>query len=550
MPLSAVDGITMCSTLKNNWSARTKKFKDWYDILLLVDELAQEGVESVVSNDPRTGYNLAKHMLVSMIIADKIPGDDLKAEFIPGTVYMEKYIANRWKDQEKRYRSIGRQSWIGEVASWMLALGWYSVFAMVTADRVWSEVWSPNDCFPAFGPDGLVEHAHIYTMPAIAANKKVKQMNWVIARPFNAETTFYDYWGFDNEGDPVNFIVADNQFVKVPTKDPAVAKTGRLPVFSSAVGGLPDMGSIKGNGLWQHHYGESIIATNEDLSHNYNKMRSFMQQAARTAAQPHWLELSSGGTPIATDELMNRWGSVLHGQPGESVNAITGAPIPIELTNIQLTYLNELQRGLFPAAVFGNLQQQMSYLAMANVASAAMQILTPHRNAIIGMRTDVNNFWQEMILKNDFAPHGFVKPEVLADSRDMQFDVEADIEIPGYIVQKATVGRMLNPQFELPVEWIREKLFPEITDPIKATAQLRAEKAMMDPKAILGDNILAYREAARVQRELGEKITADMYEKIADSWQAELDQPKQPIAPVPQGVAPIEIPKELSIGDK
>ena len=57
-----------CNGLKKNWTARAQKFRDWYDILLLNDELEQEGMESVVTNDPRTGYNLAKHLLISMVI--------------------------------------------------------------------------------------------------------------------------------------------------------------------------------------------------------------------------------------------------------------------------------------------------------------------------------------------------------------------------------------------------------------------------------------------------------------------------------------------------
>ena len=114
--------IDKCDNLKTNWSTRTKKFKAWYDILLLTDELEQEGVESVVTNDPRTGFNLARHLLITMVIADRIPSDTLAPEFIPATAYLENYVSKRWKDQEKRYRMIGRQSWLFELASWLLAI--------------------------------------------------------------------------------------------------------------------------------------------------------------------------------------------------------------------------------------------------------------------------------------------------------------------------------------------------------------------------------------------------------------------------------------------
>lgn len=520
--------VTRCENLKTNWSTRAKKFIDWYNILVLNDELAQEGVESVVSNDPRTGYNLAKHLLMTMVIADKIESIELPSEYIPAVSYLEKYASERWEDQERRYRSAGRQSWIGEFVSWLLVTGWYNVFAMVTDKELWAEVWSPAECFPGFGPEGLVEHAHIYTLSPIAAAKKIKMMGWPSPRSITGDMKFYDLWTFDTDGDVTNSVATEGHFFKKPVKDIPCSKVGRLPVFSSPAGGLPDMGSIKGKGEWQTHFGESIVATNEDLTLNYNKMRSFMQQAARTAAQPHWLELSSGTSQIATEDLMNRWGSILHGEPGEDVKPLIGTPIPVELTNIMFHYQNELQRGMFPWAVFGNVQQQMSYLAMANVASAAMQTLTPYKGAVQGMRTDVNNFWTNMIIMNGFRPNRFKLPANLPDREERMFNVECDIEIPGYLVQRATISRMLNPKFRLPNAWVMERLFPEVRNVLKAKADVRAEDAMSHPKAVLVDQIIAYKKQAKLLREAGDIDSAALYEKLAASLEAELSAPQQP----------------------
>lgn len=519
--------IKQCTTLRDNWSTRKKKFEDWYNILLLADELQQEGMESVVTNDPRTGFNLAKHLLSSMVIADKIELTELPQEYIPATSYMEKYMAERWASQEKRYRSAGRQSWLGSFVSWLLTTGWYSVFAMADEREVWAEVWSPADCFPGFGPNGLVEHAHIYKLSPTAAMKKIKTMGWEYPKPITTDATIYDLWRFDADGDVTNAIVLENVFVKSPVKDKYCSKVERLPVFSSPAGGLPDMGSIKANKNWQNHFGESIVGTNEGLLLNYNKMRSFMQQAARTAAQPHWLELSSGDTQIATETLMDRWGSILHGQPGEDVKPLQGTTIPVELTNILFHYQNELQRGMFPWAVFGNIQQQMSYLAMANVASASMQVLTPYRDAVQGMRTDVTNFWMDMILENGFNPHNFERPDKMPDKESRQFATTCDVEIPGYLVQRATVARMLNSQFKLPETWLMGRLFPEIRNTIKAQADVRAEDAMKHPKAIMVDQIIAYRKQAKLLRDADDVDSAMLYEKLGASLEAELTAPRQ-----------------------
>lgn len=536
--------IQRCDSLKGNWSTRAKKFEEWYDIILLTDVLAQEGMESVATNDPRTGYNLAKHLLTSMIIADKIPSDELLPEQVPATTYLEQYVAKRWTEQEKRYRMIGRQSWLGQVISWLLCTGWYSVFAMVDDKEIWAEVWSPAECFPDFGTDGLVEHAHIYTLSAAAANRKINLMNWKVTRPFTSDTTFYDHWGFDADGAVANAVVAGTEFVKSPQVDVKMSKLGILPVFTSPTGGLPDMGSIKTTkGKWQEHFGESIIATNEDLNANYNRMRTFYQQAARQGAQHHWLETSSGETQIATDALMDRWGSVLHGAPGEDVKAIQPPAMPVELTSILFRYENELQRGLFPAAVFGNVQQQMSYLAMANVASASLQVLTPYLDAIKGLRTDVDNFIQDMILVNGLRPYKFVKPDNLPEREDRRFSVDASVEIPGYLIQRATVARMLNPEYKLPKTWITERMFPEIKDALRSEATVRKEIAMSHPKAILVDQVIAYREQARLLREVNDVATAELYEKLAKSLEAELE--PQPPAQPPPGAGPPGTPQEV-----
>ena len=531
--------INRCESLQSNWTARRTKFQDWYDILLLTDELEQEGMESVATNDPRTAFNLALHLLVSMTIADNIPSDGLKPEEIAANAELKYYISRRWKDQESRYRTIGRKGWNRELFSWMLALGWYSVFTMVTDNEVWAEVWSPAECYPEFGPDGLVEHARIYILSAAVANRKIRNMGWSISRPFTSDTIFYDLWAFDADGAISNAIVAGNEFVKEPVIDINASKVSRLPIFTSPVGGLPDMGSVgtsnknyQNTKRWQHHFGESILATNEDLNLNYNKMRTFLQQAARTAAQPHWLELSTGDTPIATETLMNRWGSILRGQPGDEVRPLQPPAIPLELSNMLFAYQNELQRGLFPYAVYGNIQQQMSYLAMANAASASMQVLTPYIEAFKGLRTDINNFWVDMITKNNLHPHKYTKPKNLPPRDQTMFDVEVSVEIPGYMIQRATIARMINPNFRLPETWVIEKMFPEIKDPLHSRADIRAEDAMRHPKAILVDQILAYLEQARVSRKANNTRAAELFEKLAASLEQELSgtpaQPQQP----------------------
>src|SRR4030042_5099000 len=209
------DIIDTCGKLRSIWTTRNTKIKAWYEFITLRDDLKQEGMESVVSNDPRTGYNLAKHLMTASTRAHRISTDELTAPEVAATSYLEKYVTKRWNDQEVRYRRMGRQSFVGEFVGFMLAAGWYSIFSMVDGDRIWCEVWNPYEVFPRFSSDGLIEVAHIYTLSPQEANRKAKLMEWNI-KPVSHRVNLYNYWGFDSDGDVVNSIVLGTDFVKEP----------------------------------------------------------------------------------------------------------------------------------------------------------------------------------------------------------------------------------------------------------------------------------------------------------------------------------------------
>ena len=244
--VTASDMITRCKKLKGNWATRNKKFRDWYEILRLTDTLAQEGMESVTTNDPRTGYNLGRHLLVTAIIAHKIDQEDLTPEQLMGTSYLETYVGKRWAEHETRYRQMGRQGFIWQLVSDLLAFGWYNIFSMVDEEKIWSEIWSPSETSQAFDENGMAEVVHTYTVQPSVANRKAKLFGWPMKQPLKVPATMYDHWGYDDNGDIANFVILDKDFLKTPEVDPAMTKLLRFPVFSSPVGGLPDTGSVDG----------------------------------------------------------------------------------------------------------------------------------------------------------------------------------------------------------------------------------------------------------------------------------------------------------------
>jgi len=540
--------LTRCNDLKARWQTRNNKIRDWYDILMLKDELAQDGMESVAGNDPRTGYNLGRHLVMTATRSHKIDQTGLTAQEAAATSYLEEYVAKRWIDHENRYRTIGRQGFLWQIVSWLLASGWYALFSIVENDRIWSECWSPTDAYPEFDDYGMCQVAHIYTVSEKVFARKARLLEWDI-KPRKGQTTIYNHWGFDDDGSVANFTLCQYGFLKLPTIDPYLTAINRLPVFMSPVGGLPDMGSIYGlaqSNKWQEHFGEGIVATNEELGKNYNKMLTYNQQLVRDTAQTRWLELSSGDNGILTPENIFKRGAILRGAPGDTVTPLSANPIPVELRQAMMDYQNQLQRGMFPWSVFGNVQQQVSYLALASIASSSLSVLSPYVDALKGMMSDLNNYWFSMIKQNGFRPYRFTMPKGLP--KEFVFESKLDVEIPGYLVQRATVARMLNPSFRLPESIIMNKLFPEVTNPLKAKAEIRKDDALSHPKAILADSILAYKEQARLMRDVEDDEGASLYEKLAQSIEAEIfqqpqqaqqpQQPQQQIRQIPREVLP------------
>lgn len=540
MPLTVDQMITRCGALKRKWLTRNTKFVQWYNLLTLKDELEQEGMETVVSNDPRTGYNLALHLLTSSLIAHRIPSEDLTQEEIVITSPMEKYITQRWADIESNYRSIARQSWIRELASLMLSLGWYAVLALIDNDSLSAEVWHPADVYPDFGDTGLTECSHIYPLSASSANRKVKSLGWAAGR-FTGPTTLYDYWTFDEDGDVANGIVLGGNYVKPMQKHPEFNKHG-IPIFTGPVGGLPDRGSIQKGTEWQKHFGESILATNEAMTLNYNKMLSFIQQVARNAANPKWLEKSSSDTQILTEEQLNKFGAIFRMGPNDEVGPMASPPIPVELKSALFDYQNMLQRGLFPSVLFGNIQQQIAGYAMSQIATAAIQVLTPYHEGIKGLLADIDNFWLSMAREHGYKPYGLEMPDDFP--KDAKFKVDFSIDIPGYLIQRATTARMLDPTFKLSTQTVMELMFHEIKDPLREQARARKDEAMSFPEAIMVDAIRAYREQAKILRDGDDVASAELYEKLAKLLEAKLEAAPPELPPAAPG-AGVTVPREV-----
>lgn len=505
--------------LRTFWQKRNTKFKEWYKLIQMVDQLAQDDMESFVGNDPRAAYNLVLHMLDTKI-PHRIATEDLDKTLIGAASSVEVFYTKAWKDIFKRARQGLSEGFMRDLIGFLIATGWYSVFAQVTPDgkRCMAEVWNPATVFPNFSYDGLPECSHIISLTPMEAKRMIIRNEWDVKREPTAKVTLYDYWYVDGHGMVHNAIALDQLRVKDDTEEP---RFSRIPIFVGAVGGLPDTGYLQDVdvGRWKEEIGQASIATNEQVYKYGNKWWTFIMQLLRDTAQPRIIEKSKG-TKIVKPEDVFRRGAIWRMGIDEDVSFVQPPAIPIELRTTQLDLEAMAQRGGPSWALFGAVQQQLTSQVFAQIAAAAQQMAKPFHQGIINLLSDIDNFWLEMIKSSKAKPYGFEYPEELPD--DIEISADYEIRIPGDLTRRATEARMLNPEFSLSLLRVFDEVFPEVQNPLIEIARVRAERAERHPVFFTIDLIVALREQARILTDAGEVEGARLSAIAADQVEAQL----------------------------
>lgn len=517
--------VAKCSTLKRFWAKRNTKFKDWYSQIEMVDTLAQKDMESFVGNDPRASYNLVLSML-DQRVPHKIPPEDLSIEEIAPAAELSKTFDIAWDDVFTMYRRRGKY-WLRDLIGYILATGWYSVFAMITPDgsRCIAEIWNPATVYPMWD-DELIECAHVFSISGRQARRLAARNDWKVERlESRSRVKVSDYWWIESAitGDKVfNAIALDNDIVKDVTEE---TRFNRIPIFTSPVGGLPDTGELAPAGsaeAWKEEIGQSLIATNEKIYNYWNKWWSFSMQLLRDTAQARTYEKTRSAKQIVKKEDWYRRGAHYKMTPDDEIGFITPPPIPVELRSAQLDMEAMMQRGGPSWAMFGSVQQQMTSYVMSQVAASANQISKPYHQGVVDCISDIDNFWFRLMKEYSYKPYGRGLPDGLP--ADTKMTAEYELRIPGDLTQRVTTARIMNPSFELSDEKVMEELFPEIKNPAEEIARIRAGKARQHPIHIQISLIESFRQEAGLLRKAGDVDGAVLYEKAADLVEATLTQ--------------------------
>ena len=545
MPIAQNSIVTKASALKTYWGKRDQKFKDWYGQIRMLDTLAQKDMESFVSNDPRTAYNLISYILEQKIPHRLPPGNLMTEQVIPAAELSIMFQVI-WDNVSESYRMRGRRL-LRDIVRFLLVTGWYSVFAAPTTDgsAFIVEPWHPVTVYPMW-TDILSECAHIFAPGAQAVQGLAVRNGWKLTSTPGTSTTIYDYWYAERgtTGDIIhNAIAVGNQVVKPDTVEKLFK---RIPIFVAPCGGLPDTGELSGTN-WQAEIGQSFLATNENILKAFNKWWTFMMQMLRDTAQARTFERTASAKQIVQPETWYRRGAHYKLGLQDEIGFVQPPAVPVEVRGIQLDLEAMRDRGGPSSSMFGSVTNRMTAYAMSQVAATTNQLSKDYHLGVIDCITDIDNFFYDLIKTNNFQPYGMKLPKDLPETAKLT--AEYELRIPGDLVQRATTARMLNPEFEISDERIMEELFPEIKNPTEELARVRASKARKHPIYAQLSLAEALKQEALLLRNARDIDGAELFEKAAERVESEItgEGAQQPQQGAPRVRPEVQSPPERQL---
>ena len=520
------------------WQPRNKRMKEWYEMLQQIDVLAQKGMESFVGSDPRTSFNLLGSILKQRI-PHILPANKLTSEQVMPAAELSSMFEVIWENIYLKYRQRGRR-WLDDLVDFILATGWYSVFATMTPDgtEAFSEVWNPATVYPHW-EDQLVEVAHIFTPGQQALQALCHRNGWTFKVSIGSQSKIRDMWWVDTSfgfNQVHNAVLIDQYEVKPDTIHP---EYNRIPIFMGAVGGLPDEGELqttRTHERWKGEKGQAALATNENIHRSMNRWWTFLMQLVRDTAQPRTYERSASSDNIVEPDTWNIRGAHYKMGLQDEVGFITPPPLPMELRSIEIDLEAMRDRGGPSGTMFGQNQGRVTAYTASLAAANTHQVTKPFHEGVVDCITDVDNFLLGMIEAQKLKPYGIGLPDNLPENVRMTASYE--FRVPGDMAQRAQSARMLNSDYTMSEEFIMEHLFPEIKNPAEEMARVRAGRARRRPEFEGITLKEALSKQAELLRDVGDIEAANMYEKVAANVEQQLLGPQQPALPPGGGEPP------------
>ncbi|KKL10185.1 hypothetical protein LCGC14_2558370, partial [marine sediment metagenome] len=445
--------IKRSQELSSMWNPRQKMMNEWYKIIRLDNYLEQEDMESSITNQPKNTFRFARHLLVTSAIQDKISRIGASAEQEPGFERLEVAIAHFWKKLEQRAEDMGDQGWLWKLAGLMTSLGWYSVFTDINEKEVTADVWHPYQVFPLWTPgEGLFEVVRTYTVDKKTAIRNIELMGEKIPDFFPAEVTVHNHWIMEG-GVALNTLIYNRTVVKG-----RVGEKSYIPIITGPASGMPDQGVLPSNRDWAGSWGEAVVAHNEGVLENYNKLTSYILQTARDAANPRWVEYVNGGGSILDPEEIFKRGAIFTAETDERVEPLVGPVLPIEASTSLADMRADIGSGSFNDTIMGDVQGPISSVMLSTMVGNTRHLIDAYSKAISRIRRKSATWWWEEMKENKWKPHD-ISLSFDQVKGHVEWETQISLNIPGDLTNRATQARMLSPEWEMSEQRVTEILF-------------------------------------------------------------------------------------------
>ena len=531
MALTEKQVVADIMNLKRDWQERNKKFREWYKFLILMDQLKTAGMESYASNEPQTFYNMAHYLLTKGELSHTTPIEtesalelDRKARVHRGCQYM-------WKEIDRDRQLAGGQSFIDELAFFLLVLGWYStVSAFDKGDgRIHTQIWNPYDVFPKYSSNRMVACVHSYQLPKEEAKAKAEANGWNYSPPNTNGVVILDDYFMVEDGVLQNVILIESKAVTdwVPRPE--------MKLLVAPVGGFPDRGSLNETGKdWRKLSGRGIFEVNAGVAIATNKWKSQIAQILRDTSNPITQEFSA--TPQATTEQLAERGGLFHYAPGEQgLVRVPPAAIPIEIQANLLELRREYQKGSFNDAVFGMTEGQPGYALSLLASSSANQILYPYMDGKHFVISELDKFWLTNLKASNrtFKIKGkFIESLKPVDiPADVSIEVESTVATPKDWLERGTIGNMLKDQLD------HASILTEIygiNDPQAVKRRMSLDRMLDHPMSQMVEMIAGYYAHADYLEHRGDIRQAGLFRRAAMALEAQLGVPPAGSAAPPE----------------
>ena len=500
-------------SLELAWLPRSQAVSRWYKLIRLENDLAQDGMESVIGNSPRTSYNLATWLLTPKTWSIGSLKSGMSDEQTQAANATEQLVEREVSLVMRGSRGKISGSYLSRAIRLLVTTGWICLVSAPTEPRWTINAWHPLTTFPDYTPDGtLAELGRKYSLTAAQAMATIYMEGWIPpVAPFRSSVVVRQLWVDTPDGTHMA-VLMDGWLVR--PMGPTMFQ--RMPVYCQPAGGLPDDGTILPD-RWRADVGQSLVASVLDLQKNYDRTLTYMQQLLRDTANPKWVERSEGPGVVKPEDIGKR-GVVWNIGLADDIWAVQPPSPPVDLRTHAFDLHSQVQRGTFSDASFSG--QDISAFLMANITSSTKQMLQPFLDTVRDANGELFSRNLAMARQHTRPIGGVLIPDYGPDSLSLEF--QYDVEVPGDFLQRANSARMLNPAFRLSQETITRIQFPEVKDPFEERLRLTTEDAASSDLMVAVKTIREFRQAAVQANLAGDGESEVLLMRAADRLEAQV----------------------------